>query len=197
MRYDVGKLQADVMARLGEVDRPRSLSEVTDIPWPEDIVAMKAVAMLGEVGTRLIKDASVESLGNGVAVSCGEIAVLEMPCGLYGAEVRLPDGFLRLASVKMSGWRCGVCLTALPDSGEWSRQWSAEPGIAGCPARPRAYLDSDGAGCLLRLVGSESEEDALEWLTGWCVPAPDEEGCFDFPEVLYHHLVGAITEKLG
>lgn len=201
MRFTIERLQTDVMARLGEIARPQGplsgTSALDGVPWPEDIIGKRAASYLGEVGSKLIMEASASEFGSGVSDSGREVSWRLMPCGLYGAEVRLPGGFLRLVSVMMSGWRRSVVSAVMPESPEWSRQWSAEAGIAGCPERPRAYVDCDGAGSLLRLVGSESEEDALEWLCGWSVPSVNEEGEFEFPESLYGDLVGAITEKLG
>lgn len=196
MKYSIRKLQTDVMARLGEIAQPQSLLSMSGVPWPEDIIGLKVRTLLGETASRLIREAPVESLGCGVSLICGDVSMRMMPCGLYGAEWRLPDGFLRLISVKMAGWTGGVNHPIVPGSSEWRRQWSAERGIAGCPERPRAYLDSDGEGMMLRLLGSESEEDTLEWLSGWSVPEISEEDEFEFPEGLYSELVGAVAGRI-
>lgn len=200
MKYSIQKLRSDVMARLGEIARPQTSltdrSALSAVPWPEDIIGLKVASLLGEIGSELIREAPAEVLGGAPVKSGGEMTMRMMPCGLYGAEVRLPEGFLRLMSVKMAGWRRGVHTLVLPASEEWTRQWSEERGIAGCPERPQAYLDRDADGMLLRLLCSDSEEDSLECLSGWCVPLLDEEGEFDFPEALYAELVGAIAAKL-
>ena len=197
MRYSIRQLESDVMARLGEIARPHGASVESGVPWPEDVVAVKARSLLGDVGSELIRGAAVESLGGQVGgfPDC-EVAMRKMPCGLYGAEVRLPGGFLRFVSVKMSAWSRSVSTLALPESPSWSRQWSPEPGIAGCRERPRAYLDSDGEGLLLRLLGSESSGDVLEWLHVRTVPEVDDDGEFDFPEALYGRLAGEISRRV-
>lgn len=200
MRYGLQRLTADVMARLGETVRPQSqqsvAGELSGVPWPEDIIAVKVASLLGEVGARLISDAPCDRLGSGMSLDV-ETVMRMMPCGLYGSEVRLPATFLRLVSAKMEGWRHSAGAAVLPESVEWHRQWSAEAGIAGCPESPRAYLDRDGEGVLLRLLGSESGADTLEWLHVWNVPEADGEGKFDFPEALYAGLIAGVAEKIG
>ena len=203
MKHSILKLQSDVMARLGEIARPQSQSSASssavDVPWPEDIIGLKARSLLPEVGGSLIREAPLPLLDCGASHSPGTpevYAMRRMPCGLYGAEVRLPGGFLRLVSVKMSDWGRSAVSVVLPESSGWNRQWSVESGIAGCPDRPRAYVDSDGGGILLRLMGSGSEDAALEWLNVWSVPEIDSSGEFDFPETLYPDLVAGISGRL-
>lgn len=193
MRYSVERLCADVMARLGEIARPHGLSSACAVPWPEDIIHAKCLSLLPGEGASLIREAPVALLGAGLA--CGDIIMRKMPSGMYAAEVRIPEGFLRMVSARMGEWRGSVRTLILPESAEWARQWSAQPGIAGCPERPCAYLDSDGEGRLVRLVGSVGAGDALEWMGVWCVPVGDEEGGFDFPGALYAELVGRIAWK--
>lgn len=196
MVYTLQKLQTDVMARLGEIARPQSQLPESAVPCPEDIVALRAASLLDDVGSRLIREASLETLGAGVPIE-PEVMMRLMPCGLYGAILRLPEGFLRLTSVRMSGWRRSVSSIVFPESADWERQWSSETGIAGCPERPRAYIDSDREGRLLRLLGSVDSSDTLDKLGVWTVPSPGEDGGFDFPETLYAELVGTIAAKLS
>ena len=196
MRVGIDGLVGDVMARLGELAAPCRSAESGSLAWPEDIVALRARSFLGEEGSRLIMEAPAGLDGAG-GMRISEVAAMRlMPCGLYGAELRLPGGFLRLASVRMAGWRKGVDTAFSAGSAQWHRQWSSYPGIAGCPEAPRAYVDSDSGGLLLRAVGSVEADDALDWLTVWTVPALEEDGCFLFPETLYPQLVGAIAERL-
>lgn len=197
MRYTIEGLRADVMGRLGEIVRPQDQTSATDIPWPEDIIGLKASSLLGETGARLIREAPLELLGSGVVEVCGEVAKRVMPCGMYAAEVRLPEGFLRLVSVKMAEWQGSVSSLITPLMADWRRQWSDHLGIAGCPECPRAYLDSDGDGLLLRLVGSLSAGDTLEWMGVWTMPAPDLYGGFDFPSPLYPSLVESIAASIS
>lgn len=202
MKFGFHTLQAEIMARLGEIARPQgqsqSQTELSDVPWPEDIIGVKVRSLLPEVGAGLIKEAPCVAPGCPVGGLSGcPVAMKEMPCGLYGAEVRMPEGFLRLVSVKMSGWRGSVYSLIRPEMSDWNRQWSPHPGIAGCAEWPRAYLDSDGEGLLLRLVGSLTSEESLEWLQIWTVPEVDDLGEFDFPEALYPELVGSIAGILG
>lgn len=197
MRYMIEGLRADVMVRLGEIARPQGQTSAPDIPWPEDIIGLKVSSLLGEAGARLIREAPLELLGSGVVDMSGEVAKLVMPCGMYAADVRLPEGFLRLVSVKMAEWQGSVSSLITPSMADWRRQWSDHLGIAGCPEWPRAYLHSDGEGLMLRLVGSCSAEDTLEWLGVWSMPKPDQDGGFDFPSPLYPSLVESIAASIS
>lgn len=195
MRLAVASLEADVMARLGEKARQGSTGSSAGVPWPEDVVALKIGALLPEQGAALIKEAPHHMLGSGVSLTVSPTWRL-MPCGLYAAEIPLPEGFLRLVAAKMSGWRGSVYSLIGPDNAGWSRQWSTHMGIAGCPEWPRAYLDSSGGGPLLRLVGSVEADCQPERLGVWSVPSVSSDGKFDFPEPLYPALVGAIAGKI-
>lgn len=203
MTYGIEQLVSDVMERLGEISRPHTPSggqvpEDVGVPWPEEAVALKARGLLAAEGSRLLREASVDDLGcGGMDLSGVEAVKVSMPCGLYAAEVRMPEGYLRFAGARMSEWSRGATEVLERGSSGWSRQWSSEPGIAGCPVRPRAYLDSDSGGLLLRLVGSVSADDSLEWLGVWCVPELDAEGRFGFPAGLYFRLVEAIAAGIG
>ena len=195
MICSIERLKTDVLAWLGEMAREEGSLSPAFAPGPADVVAMKVEALLPEIGSSLIRHAPQCSLGSGVEVGCGA-SMRVMPCGLYAAEVRMPVGFLRLVSARMSGWRSAVVRTELPDSAGWNRQWSAEPGIAGCPERPAAYLDRDAGGLLLRVIGSPGPDDTLSWLRVLTVPYAGGEGTFDFPGALYPELVGGIAARL-
>lgn len=193
MIYTIEKLQTDVMTRLGELARPLPSLSDTSIPSPPDVVALKTKSLLAEVGSRLIRKATVDMLGNGMPIE-GVVTMRQMPCGLYAAEVTLPDDFLRLVSLKMSGWERGVRGVILPGTPDWSRQWSAEEGIAGSPAKPQVYSDVNGSVGILRAVGSRAMDEELEWFCGWRVPVVDGEGRFDFPAGLYGELLVGMCE---
>lgn len=193
MNYSVNQLQTDVMGRLGEISRPLSSLSDSDVPGPEDVVALKISSMLPEIGKGMLLSASAEMLGGGMPLEA-EVKTRIMPCGLYSFEIRMPEDFLRIVSVKMSGWRCGVCRLIMPGDAAWEGQWSAEQGIAGCPERPRAYLVNEDEGPMLRLIGSEDPDAALVHLSIFCIPsAPD----FHFPPGLYPELVAAIADKIA
>ena len=177
MTYSIEKLIRDVAGIAGEM---------------ADEVALMIEGMLPEIGAGSIRGAPFDRLGGGVPIAV-ETASRLMPCGLYAVEVVLPADFLRLVSVKIPGWqRCANHLI-LPGDAEWECQWSAEPGIAGCPARPRAYLATEGDGMILRLVGSESADASLGHLRVLTIPAAPE---FHFPSQLYPDLIGMIAEKI-
>ena len=182
------------MARLGEIARPQT-SCPASVPAPQDIIAVKAAALLPETGRALIAAAPSEMLGAGEPIAAG-FEMRMMPCGLYAACIRLPEGFVRMVSVKMRGWRVPAGRLILPGDPEFGCQWSAEPGIAGCVSRPRVYLAGGGDSLLLRALGSDTEEDEPEWVRGWNVPDAVDGSEFVFPSALYPRLVAEIAEKL-
>ena len=191
MLFSIEKLQRDVMARLGEIARPRPSGELPVIPAPADIICLKLESLLPEAGGNLINEASPELLGYGCRIDT-DMSMRLMPCGMYAAEIPLPDDFLRLVSVKMKEWERNAIRPVMPGSAQWDCQWSAEPGIAGCPGRPRSYLD----GNILRAIGSTKETDTLMYLRCWSIPNADDEGKFRFPTVLYPALVSEIAARL-
>ncbi len=178
------QLQTDVLKRLGEIPGPLSSFPTPNVPGPEDIIALKIETLLPEVGGRLLREASMEMLGSGIPIEA-EVTARLMPCRLYAAEVSLPDDFVRLTAVRLVGWERGIGQVIMPGDAGWECQWSPEPGIAGSPSRPRAYLDAG----VLRLIGTE-EAPALVSLRGWCLPKGPE---FEFPEPLYPDLVKELS----
>ncbi|MDE5795108.1 MAG: hypothetical protein K2I08_10365 [Muribaculaceae bacterium] len=191
MVFTIESLQKEVMARLGEIAMARPSLPALGVPTSADIVAAKIESMLPEEGAKLIRGASAGELGSGIQmeVTVGDHKL--MPCGLYAAEIELPEDFLRLVSLKMSGWEKSVSSLILPTSPEWDCQWSPEPGIAGCRQRPRGYWD----GKLLRAICSQ-ENDILESLYGWRIPVTDTDGNFEFPPIIYPDLIGAIESRI-
>lgn len=193
MIYTLQKLQCDVMARLGEFIQSPSPHPELGLPTVDDVIVQKLKRELPLVGKRLIAEASVEELGGGEAFET-EIAMCLMPCGLYGAEFILPPDFVRICSVKMRSWTHGVSVIVRPGDSGWERQWSVEPGIAGCKERPQAYMAVD-AGIKVLALGSENPADTMEAVYGWRIPEVDDDGSFRFPSALYPALVGSISQS--
>ena len=189
MEFTLERLRRDVMLRLGEIARPQSSS--LHVPSAAEVVGMKVESLLPTVGGKLIVEASPEMPGSG----CEEDAAAEMrkmPCGLYAAEVSLPDDFLRLVSVNMESWRCPAVSWILPGMSTWECQWSEEEGIAGSPERPRVYLD----GHKLRALGVRSVTDIVVTIRGWRIPQVDADGIFEYPAMLYASLVGGLAKAI-
>lgn len=188
----IERLESDVKARLGEISRPQPAFSDSEILSPADVISIKVECLLPEIGSRLILDAPLELLQGGME-SSAEIKMRIMPCGLYGAELILPAGFLRLVSMRMRAWSRSEGHLILPGSAEWECQWSVEEGIAGCPERPRVYFD----GGMIRAVGSRSQTDTLASFRCFNIPNPDSEGSFPFPDLLYPSLVSSIASSIG
>ncbi len=186
MNYTLSQLVADVMGRVGETAEPSPSA----IPGPGDIIALKVESLLPEVGERLLREAPIAMLGGGMPIEAEATSRL-MPCGLYAAEVAVPEDFVRFVSAKMVGWERGVERIVCAGDAEWSCQWSEEAGIAGCAARPRGYMVVSDAGRVVRLMGCASPDSELELLRGWVTPHAPE---FHFPSALYPRLITEICK---
>lgn len=196
MIYDIAGLTCDVMARLGE---KRQICGGMPFTTIAEAVELKVKSLLPPVGKRLMVGAPVLDCGGWkTSVICGdlEVTMLKMPCGLYACDIPLPEDAVRILSVRMEGWTRSATRVILPDDPDWECQWSAEPGIAGCPERPQAYLQSEDP-LRLRCLGSESADDALATLLFLQIPNPDEDGKFRFPAALYPELISEIVKELG
>lgn len=194
MTYTIGRLTDDVMERLGENPRPLSASASSaGIPSVRQRMESRVASMLPEEGSDIIIEAERNLLSGGENLTASpEMRML--PCGLYGAEIAMPDDFLRLVSLKMNGWSRAVSVTAEP--GAVDMQWSGEPGIAGCASRPKAYIRLNPDGISLTAVGSVSSSDRVEHCLIWRVPSADGDGKFRFPASLYPKLAERIASKL-
>lgn len=189
------RLHCDVMARLGENTRPQPSFADLGFPSADEMIRQKSRSLLPAVGMRLIAEAPLSALEGGEAIPAIVVTRL-MPCGLYSAEFALCPGIIRICSLKMGSWRQWTNRIVDPGDPGWRRQWSAEPAIAGCPDRPRAYLAPEGGVLKVRALGSASPGDALEGCYGWRVPEPDEDDSFLFPEALYPLLVTEISKEI-
>ncbi len=189
MNYTLQQLINDVMGSVGETAGPSPSA----IPGPAETIALRVESLLPEVGRKLLLEAPLALLGEGEALTDSTMTLRLMPCGLYAAEVALPEDFVRLVSVKMEGWEREIGNIIYIGEEEWGCQWSEEAGIAGCPVRPRGYVAAGVEGRVLRLVGSVAPTDALEWLRGWRLPYGD---AFSFPAPLYPPLVKEISSCL-
>lgn len=190
MEFTLGRLQRDVMVRLGEIACLQSSS--LPAPGPAEVMAMKVESLLPTVGAKLIVEASLEMLEGGSDEEV-EAEYRQMPCGMLAAEVSLPEDLLRLVSVKMESWSRPAVRLILPGMAEWECQWSEEEGIAGCPERPRAYLE----GHVLRAVGIRGAQEMPVSIRSWRIPRPDADGRFEYPAKLYAHLVDRMAAVAG
>ena len=103
MTYNIDTLIQDVRCRIGEI---------------ADDVALMIGSMLPEVGAGIIRGSPLDRLGGGM-LTVSETTSRLMPCGLYAVEATLPEDFLRLVSVKISGWRRPANSLILPGATAW------------------------------------------------------------------------------
>lgn len=186
MIFTLERLRRDVMVRLGEIARSQPSS--LPVPGTDEVVGIKVESFLPMVGAKLIGDASLEMLEGGCEEEY-EVEMRKMPCGLYAAEVSLPEDFLRLVSVNLESWGRPAVQLILPGMPFWECQWSVEEGIAGSPERPRAYLD----GHMLRAVGSRTAVNISVSLRLWRIPQLDSDDRFLYPAMLYASLVSGVA----
>lgn len=181
--HSLASLTADVLSLLGEETAPEA-------------VARKIRALLPGAASTLIADASATELAGAPELTLTP-AFTRMPSGGYAAEADLPAGFLRLAGVRMSCWREDAREVVMQGSGRLSRLWNPEPGIAGSPERPIAYVTAGASGLKLFAMAAPSAGEATLSLRLWSIPLPDSEGNFHFPAPLRHKLAANIAAQLA
>ncbi|MCM1489272.1 MAG: hypothetical protein NC095_00370 [Muribaculum sp.] len=190
MICSIEQLIEDVMSRMGETSEVSPSAGLTGVPTLEDILKRKISSFLPEVGKKLLVEASAEMLA-GAEDYHVEVSARKVPAGLYAVDIPLPEDFVRLVSLKMRSWQRSVEKVFTPGSDGFQRQYSAEPGISGCPLCPQAYL-SNG---ILSAIGSETASDTLEHLHLWRIPTPDSAGNFHFPAPLYPDLLSHLINN--
>lgn len=107
MLHTLQKLQSDVMARLGENVQPPASEFQFSFPSAAEVISLKIKSLLPIVGRRLLAEASLAELGGAEAIDTAATMKL-MPCGLYAAEISLPENLARIVSVKMVSWKRDV-----------------------------------------------------------------------------------------
>ncbi len=195
MIYTISQLREDVLSRLGEYSPSSATGRLDGIPTMADSLERKIRSLLPDVGGRLISEASPDKL-SGADSYDASIVVRTADCGLFAFDIPLPDDFVRLVSAGMKSWKRNVSHLIMIDSVSHEWQWSKQPAVAGCPSRPKAYLNYGYGGFIITLIGSESDEDSLARLYLWCQPKIDADGNFKFPSPLYPALVAALASAL-
>lgn len=190
MEYTLHQLCDDVLALMGETRDEAADSDVLSVAR---ILERKIAVSLPEIGARLIRDSPPELLGGAECLAGADTAVGQMESGLYALSIKLPEDFLRLVEVRLSGWRRAVHDVSVPGTPLFNCRWSREPAIAGCPEMPRAYLSAAGTGWRLTAAACASVSPEVESLLVWRIPRADSAGRFRFPSALYPVLVDMLA----
>lgn len=195
MMYTLLQLQSDVMALLGENARQRDALAGVDVPGAVGMLSARIKGLLPICGKILLQDAPPHLLGGGEPLT-PRFSTCLMPCGLYAVDMELPADTVRIAEIRLKEWSRGVNHVFTSDQDGWRRQWSREPGIAGSPSNPLAYMSPSSAGILVRAVGvaaPPADTASHPSLTAWRIPTADESDHFSFPEHLYPDLINKIA----
>lgn len=193
MNYSITRVSGDLLSRMGENGSSPSPSgsALSLMETMEERVRV----LLPEIGRRLLLEAPAGIPASGEHYPTS-LTFRKMPCGLYCAEAGLPEDFVGLESVKMSGWERSAHEVIGPEESRHGCQWSAEEGIAGSPEKPRVYFCQRPSGGILTLMGSEGTSDTLDHLIIRRAPTIDSEGGFRFPEALYSALIAGLQAAL-
>lgn len=114
------------------------------------------------------------------------------------ARLPLPDDFLLLFILRLSGWQRGVTEIRLPGSQAAMMQGSRWAGLRGSRQRPVAVLEaSANGGRALRLYGPHDVPVSI--VEGWYMPAPriDSEGNINVPPGAIARLVRLIAGRIS
>lgn len=195
MIFTLSQLIDDLLAWMGEAApaaSPAGISGAMDVPTA---LRRKASVLLPAVGSLLILEAPAAMLP-GAEHYAGNVELRRAGCGLYAADLSLPEDMVRIVSVKMAGWNRTLERFEEADSAAYGCQWSQHPAIAGNPDRPKGYLRHGNGGRILTVIGSVGAGDAPEHLLLWRVPKVDVGGSFRFPAPLYPELVEKLSAEL-
>lgn len=98
------------------------------------------------------------------------------------ALLPLPEDFLLLHTLRLSGWERSVTEVHLADSAMAHLQSCRWEALRATPQRPVAVLEPGDNAMCLHLYGTHSDPAAVE--EGWYMPAPriDSEGYISIPE---------------
>lgn len=112
------------------------------------------------------------------------------------ATLQLPDDFLILGSVKLSGWSRSVDTLAAENNTLRLLQASDVEGVRACSQRPATAVETGGpGGRVLRMYGA-GNDDTLE--EGWYLPVPAFAGdTLEVPPAIYYQLVKEIAGAIA
>lgn len=186
MKVDISKITSDVAALLHESLVAECEPEETLFPDLGLQVAILAPGLLQEL---LLQ--SPKSLLSGWKPLNGALTVDEE--GI--ATLDLPDDFLLLGSVRLSGWQRSVDSLLEPEDCRCQLQESPWKGIGGTPERPVAMLGfSKGGGRQLRLFRCAQDAELEQ---GWYLPVPVlTAGSMEVAPSLYYQLLAKIAESV-
>lgn len=197
MTCSLNDIVADVLALLGEAPAPSAAgADIFPGSGPEEAISRKVAALLPGIGSTIIADADIPHIADAPAI-CLNAAKRLMPSGEYAAIASLPAGFMRPVAARLECWERDARRIFNAGSPMTPRLWSPEPGIAGSSASPLAYILAGPEGLQIYAMASGSDAEEALSLRCWCIPAPNAEGSFLFPQVLYNTLVSRIATQIA
>lgn len=139
-------------------------------------------------------------------------AICDTPCELLTGWCRLPDDgfgvdadgrgvlplpgdFLKLHSLRLSGWERRV--TEILEASHWLRRWQGSRwhGLRGTPQRPLAFYALDGSGARCLELFRAGAGDRVE--EGWYMATPRiEDGGIEIPPAAYRKCLDYMVETL-
>lgn len=182
MRIKVLELAETVATLLGETLALECRPEESPFPGIAERVSILAPSLL----TTILSEAPIEKLSGFKSVT-SSVNIDSAGC----VTIKLPDDFLRLASVKMSDWARPVTEITPPDSKCMPYQYSRWEGVRGNQWKPVATIETESEGKVMKLYSSR-EGAKLDRFIYLPVPKIDSDGCIDIPD----SLLPEITNRL-
>lgn len=186
MIYTVDKILRDVRIALGENFRRNELLVEED----RDTVELdeQIAARIEPAAQAVMAQAPLGLLGPGRA-----LADTTIRRGSDGtAWIYLPKDFMRLVTLRLSGWATALHEVITPEHPAYAMQRSRFAGIRGNFRQPVAALVHRGASPALEIYGADKCAVIDD---GRYVPYPrlDRHGGLEFPPPLYDELIALIT----
>lgn len=185
LEVSINKTASDVAAVLGESLALECQPEESPFPDLEHRVRIIAPGILAnlilEADTALTTDAKEYS---------GEVTLDNDGTGI----LPLPDDFLKLSAIRMSGWGKTVTEITGTDNRKHAMQRSVWKGIRGTPQRPVVTMDFDSEGKRCLKLYSCEKTSKLSFCR--YIPTPDSAGenSLVLPKALYGPLILKIAD---
>ncbi len=184
MRYSLHHIISHVRTLLNYCPDCKPLIDVCDEPTLS--INRMIATMLPTAARRVLLNASVTAIDT-LRPLTGEVAWKTWPGGAI-AFIPLPDDFLRLASIQMTGWQRPAQIIT-EESPEYEWQSSRFIGVRGNPQRPVAAIVRYPFGQVVELYScADVTQTTIKRALYVPLPEVDADGYIDLPKGLFHDI---------
>lgn len=187
MKKSLDQLTSEVSILLGESISSECFPEESPFPDLAQRVRILAPSLLGSI----LKEAPVELCGILKSIPASGLDHSETETTL-----KLPDDFLKIGTVKMSGWICEASEISPLSSLASACESSGLEGVKASRSRPAILLTYRADGSKALRLCPANKEDRLEYALYVAVPTISDSGFLEIPDPLYDVLLKALVDKM-